>query len=385
LDTHPGDLILLDRAKGLFAAAASYTNALGLTDQQLQREPDNLQLLQDKGVLCLQVGQFSNAIPVFTRVLSGTNSYASRMYRAGAYLQTGQWEAATSDYKEALRLFPGFTEPYYRLADVYSRRGDTNAANRYYQQGLSNGLRVADEQLQREPDNLQALQEKARLSVQAGQFSNAIPAFTRMLSLTNSYRVRMYRAQAYSQTGQWEAAAADYREALRAFPTSYEPHYGLADLAFRRGDTNAANRYYQQGNTQAIRLADQQLQLTPDNLQILVEKGVLCARMGQFSNAIPVFTRVLSLTNNYSGRLYRAMAYLETSQWDAAEADYKELLRLFPTTFQPYLGLGEVALRRGQTNAAIQHYQQYLSKAPTNQAEFRTVAARLKSLQPKVP
>ena len=156
-----------------------------------------------------------------------------------------------------------------------------------------------------------------------------------------------------------------------------------SDLAFRRGDTNAANQYFHQGNAKALQLADEQLRLTPDNLPALQDKGLLCLRAGEFSNAIPVFTRFLSLTNTYDGRIRRALAYLQTSQWDAAKADYEETLRLVPDAYQPYYGLAEVALRRGQTNVAIQHYNQYLSKAPTNQAEFHTVAARLKSLQPK--
>jgi tetratricopeptide (TPR) repeat protein len=385
LDTHPGDLILMDRAKGLFAAAASYTNALRITDQQLLREPDNLQLLQDKGVLCLQAAQFSNAIPVFTRILSGTNSYASRMYRAGAYLQTGQWEAATSDYKEALQVHPSFPEPYYRLADVAFHRGDTNQAVQYFQQGVSNALRLADEQLQHTPDNLQVLLEKAQLYGQAGQISNAIPVLTHLLSLTNSYAVRIYRAQAYQRTSQWEAAVADYREALRAFPSSYDPYYGLAEVAFRRGNTNAANQFYQQGVSNALLVTDERLRLTPDNPQALQDQGLLYMQAGQFSNAIPAFTRLLSVTNTYAGRIRRAQAYLEAHQWNEAQSDYEETLRLFPTAYQPYAGLGDVALRRGQTNVAIQRFNQYLSKAPTNQAEFRTVAARLKSLQPNVP
>jgi tetratricopeptide (TPR) repeat protein len=137
--------------------------------------------------------------------------------------------------------------------------------------------------------------------------------------------------------------------------------------------------------TNALRIADQQLQLTPDNIPALLDKGLLCLLAGEFSNAIPAFTRVLSLTNSYTGRINRGLAYLQTGQPDAAEADYQEVLRAFPTSYQPYYGLAEVARRKGDTNGAIRHYQQYLSKAPTNSAEAKAVAARLKELQPGAP
>ena len=135
----------------------------------------------------------------------------------------------------------------------------------------------------------------------------------------------------------------------------------------------------------ALRITDQQLLLAPDHVPGLVDKGILCLLAGQFSNAIPPLTRVLALTNSYSGRINRALAYVRLGQLEAAEADYQELLRAFPASYQPYNGLAEVALRRGETNAAIKCYQQYLSKAATDSGEAEAVAARLKDLQRGAP
>ena len=137
--------------------------------------------------------------------------------------------------------------------------------------------------------------------------------------------------------------------------------------------------------TNALRVTDQQLQLAPDDVGALLDKGLLCLLAGEFSNAIPAFTRALSLTNTYGARINRGLAYLQTGQWNAAEADYKEALRAFPTAYQPYYGMAEAARGRGVTNAAIRYYQQYLSNAPTNRAEFRAVTARLELLQPRAP
>jgi len=381
LDSQPGDTALLNRTKVAFAQLGSFTNALRIADQQLQVAPDNLQALLDRGVLGLQAGEFSNAIPVFTRLLSLTNAYVGWFYRAQAYQRAGQLDAAEADYREALRTSPAAFEPYLRLAEIAALRGDTNTAQQHYQHGVSNALRLADRELEARPDNPQALADKGILYMRAGQFSNAIPVFTRLMSLTNTYVGRMYRAQAYMQDRQWEAAAADYQEALRAAPAAPEPHYALAQVAFRSGDTNAAQQHYQHAVSNALRIADQQLRRNPDNLQALVNKARLCVEARQFSNAIPPLTRILSLTNNFDVRTYRALVYLQTSQWDAALADYQEMLRLVPTAYQPYYGLAEVARGKGDTNAALRYYQQYLSNAPTNQGEFRTVSERLRSLQ----
>jgi predicted Zn-dependent protease len=131
----------------------------------------------------------------------------------------------------------------------------------------------------------------------------------------------------------------------------------------------------------AIRLTDRQLQLAPDDPAALANKGILCVLTGDSSNAIPILTRSLSLTNTYLARLNRASAYLRTGRLDAAEADYQALLQQFPTAYRVSAMLGEVALQRKDTNTAIRYYEHYLSKVEPDTEEARIVAARLKSLQ----
>ena len=125
------------------------------------------------------------------------------------------------------------------------------------------------------------------------------------------------------------------------------------------------------------------MQSAPDNLAALINKGNLCLRIGDFSNAIPPLTRSLAVTNMYAARLDRALAYLQTGRLDAAEADYQEVLRAFPAVYGAYYGLGEIAWQNKDTNAAIRYYQRFLSNAVPRTEGFRAAAARLKSLQPE--
>ena len=131
----------------------------------------------------------------------------------------------------------------------------------------------------------------------------------------------------------------------------------------------------------ALRLIDRRLEAAPNDAVALANKGNILILTGNFSNAIPPLTLALSLTNTYAARYNRALAYLRTDRLDAAEADYQEILRAFPAAFLAYNGLGEIACRRSDTNAAIGYYQQYLSKAEAETEEAKHVAARLKSLQ----
>jgi tetratricopeptide (TPR) repeat protein len=132
----------------------------------------------------------------------------------------------------------------------------------------------------------------------------------------------------------------------------------------------------------ALQIVERQLQAAPDNPFALIDKGVIHLLYGDFSNAIPPFTRSLELTNTPAARLYRAHAYVQTGRLDAAEADYQELLRAYPAAYRAYNGLGEIAWQRKDTNAAIRYYQQYLSNTVARTEESSAAVARLKALQP---
>jgi hypothetical protein len=50
-----------------------------------------------------------------------------------------------------------------------------------------------------------------------------------------------------------------------------------------------------------------------------------------------------------------------------------------------YFGLGEIAYRKKDTNAAIRNYQLYLTNSPPSNDEVRFVTGRLQELKPSPP
>jgi predicted Zn-dependent protease len=131
----------------------------------------------------------------------------------------------------------------------------------------------------------------------------------------------------------------------------------------------------------ALLTMDQQLALSPTNLNTLVNKGYACIQAGAFEQAIPPLTQVLAVqTNNYSALLNRAICYLRAGNLEPAQRDYEILQKVFPTAFQIYYGLAEIAWQKKDTNSAIRNYQLYLANAQTNTVEAKSVSDRLKVL-----
>jgi tetratricopeptide (TPR) repeat protein len=144
--------------------------------------------------------------------------------------------------------------------------------------------------------------------------------------------------------------------------------------------------YFANGRySNALAIINRHLQIAPDNPLLLVNKGVASMQANAYNEAIEPLTRALTLqSSNYTALLYRAISYLRSDQLEAAQKDYESLQRIFPATYQIYYGLGEIAYRRKDTNAAIRSYEAYLTNSvPIEEGKF--VSQRLKELKGEKP
>ncbi len=110
----------------------------------------------------------------------------------------------------------------------------------------TNALRAVQRQLALNPNDTEALVNSGFIHIQAGQFAEAVAPLTRALTLdTNNHTAQLNRAIAYLSSGQLEPARSDYAALKKLYPKAYQVDYGLADVAWRKQDTNTAIRYYE--------------------------------------------------------------------------------------------------------------------------------------------
>jgi tetratricopeptide (TPR) repeat protein len=157
--------------------------------------------------------------------------------------------------------------------------------------------------------------------------------------------------------------------------------------ASKSGLEAAADKNMKHGcYSNALIIIDQQLTISPTNMDALVNKGYASIQVGAFEQAIPPLSKVLALqSTNYSALLNRAICYLGANKLEGAQRDYEALQKAFPSAFPIYYGLAEIAWRSKDTNAAIHNYELYLANAPTNTTEAKLVSERLKELTPGSP
>ena len=164
-----------------------------------------------------------------------TNEVNLALVEAKAWVALTNRPTAEGIIYALLATHPGDAFVFDRAAAAFTAQGS-----------YSEALRIIDRHLRLAPDDAAALANKGILHILMNQFSNAIPPLTRALSLTNSYTAQRNLALAHIRTGQLDAAEADCRTLLEAFPAVSSTYSGLAEIALQRKNTNAAIRYYEQ-------------------------------------------------------------------------------------------------------------------------------------------
>ncbi len=174
-----------------------------------------------------------------------------------------------------------------------------------------------------------------------------------------------------------QTAAADQK--LRQLMDQYPKDLNLLSLVFQ---ISTSFKSY----TNALHAVDLALELKPDDVGALVNKGYLSIQISDHPTAIRALTTALSYdTNNATAKLNRAIAYLASDKLEEAQRDYAEMEKLFPSVFQIYYGLGEIAWRNQDTNNAIRYYDLYLANAPAETDEAKTIGDRLLKLRTAAP
>ena len=135
-------------------------------------------------------------------------------------------------------------------------------------------------------------------------------------------------------------------------------------------------------HVEALAAVEKLLKIAPDDPQGLLNKGALCIQLKMFKEAIAPLNRLLaSQPDNNSALINRAIASLQIGELEAAQRDYEKLSIAYPSAFQIYYGLGEIAYRKKETQAAIKNYELYLKHAPPNTEERKLIDARVKELK----
>lgn len=137
LKKYPNDLPLLDSLTEIYLLSGRFTNALTVTEAQLQVAPTSPRALVNKGGIHIQMKQFEAALAPLNKLIElQPNHPGAHLNRAMALMNLSRLDDATKDYRKLIELAPTTHNGHFGLAEIAWQRKQTADAKKHYEAGL---------------------------------------------------------------------------------------------------------------------------------------------------------------------------------------------------------------------------------------------------------
>jgi Flp pilus assembly protein TadD len=227
------------------------------------------------GCAYVQAGRWRTTSELFTHVLSVTEQNATAHNVLGLDLyEKGHPEDAIAQYREAIRIAPGFDLAYANLGAALSRIGKTDEAIAAYREAFR--LRLAFPELRT---------TVAGLLMKEGRVDEAVAELTKAMGdAPGDVALRKALGSLLAGQGRSDDAMIEFRAVLKEKPDDAEALANLGTLLMKQGNLDEAGALF----TEALRAE-------PDNVPAHKNLGVVLARQGNFEAAIGHFTEALRI------------------------------------------------------------------------------------------
>ncbi len=278
-----------ENTKALFARAELYieygdfVQALEDLDAALQYDtlesptvnPDDLEMINERGKILLTLEMYPEAVRDFTRILSvDPDLDVTRYNRALAWYHLGEYDKAKKDLDAAIKINPA-------EKDYYSYRGAS--------------------------------------LIMAGDTAAGFADFRKALKIApDDAEIYMLRSSVYAEKGMYTEALADLQKVFRIDPEYPDLFLDMGKVYAETGETEEAMKYY-----------DLAILSDRENPEIFFHRGILLYNLDNLEGALEDFDYAIELDpgipNVYTNRGYVKM---EMNDKSGACADWKKAFQL---------------------------------------------------------
>lgn len=318
---------------------------------------------------------WKNDLTLYTDVLDKNPDVVQALNNRGiAYNNRGKYTLAIADFNRGVKLEPDFKYLY------------NNRARSYFQiDSIDLALADLEKAISMDPYYLDAYLNKAQVLLSVGKTEQAIESYSRACEIA-PYRARIYisRAQAYLKIDQTEKALNDYHKAIEVYPTYFKPYYELGrlyneqhelqkavsnlekarglnphipELYNELGDVHNKLKYYHT----ALEYLNKALELEPSLPQAYNNRGISNFNLGNVDAAMSDFTRSIQNDSLFS-RAYsnRGNVYASMEEFELALKNYNKAVQIDPEDCINLVNRGNAHFQIGQTDSACADWHRAL-------------------------
>lgn len=306
--------------------------------------------------------------------------------RAKQCLCQKQYPQAIAICRDILQRDPNFAPVYQTLGDTHQILGELDAAQQYYERGLSldqhqpsvylylGNLFVKRQQWDRAADcYLEALQLDPNLTQAYNNLAGVWPYLNRPISIAEKLgknldslplELCLLLGDTWSDNGRTEAAIAVYERAIVADPKWASTHYKLGEFYSQNNRLESAVSAYQKA-----------VEYGPDIFIYHIGLGKALAAQNRHEEAIAAYQKAIELNPEFSWAYDHLAGILaRVGREEEAIAAYQKDVELNPNFYWSHFHLGDLLSKRERQEEAIAAYREAIAIDPERPEAHQRIA-----------
>lgn len=371
-----------------------FDSALEQYDQGQKDSSQNRRAYQKKMVEVLGTqGKREQATKMVTALLKEDSKDPETIaLHAALVLESGdrsQIKTVISELQPLVNRLPGNTTLHLNLGRAYMANGDFQSLDQARIQFL--------EALKIDPQYLPALLALAQLQLGRDENPQAVQSAEAVLNLEpGNLSARLIRATGLMKMRENQQARQELTGTLKMYPRSNDARFQLAELDYaekRYADAEAGFQTLMQAGDprgvpgilevkavegkwdEAIQLAQQQVQTSPERTDYRMELAITCFRAGRYAEATAEFQKLID-KNPKSAELYVRIGEAKRAAGDADGAiqAFQKARQLDPNSPLPVLDLAVLYEQMGRLDEARKAYEEVIKRQPDNVQALNNLA-----------
>ena len=262
------------------------------------------------------------------------------IYQEGlAAIDSADWAKAAIQLRQVIYADPLRKDAWFNLAFTYYQMGDFLETERHIEKLLSI-----------DPFYEKAHELYGTALYQRGEYERAAGAFNYELSVRPNKELLVKRALCFIAQGNPKYALTDLDEVLYEDP-------GHIHACLAKGAALIELGQY----TYALRFLNRIIENDPENIAALTNRAICHFHLGDQQLSIVDFGNALSIEPWLPTLLARAKCALAAGQFNTAISDVKAAMLLHSNAPEVYFLLGEIEMRQGKYEKAIESFEIALS------------------------
>lgn len=332
---------------GLYAIAGDTIKAVDDYNQAACLTPDDDDILKELGQLLYESGRYDEADTVYRRIV------AINPASVIGYMGLGRDACDTGNYEEAIRQYDTVIKMYDEYSSGYAFRAESYLKLGKYLEAVN--------------DITKAISIDSDGKAYRLLYDFPVEQLKLIVTKIKGMAVKdPHDAKWWYIIGSLCKDKGKYEDAVEALQKAFDIDASSVFLDM------IADCYRNTGDyVKALEFVNRALQMAPDDLDLISLRADLLGDSGDIDGAIAAWTDYIERTPDSSWGYYRRGFFEDNSdRTDAALEDYDMAIMLYPDYAYAYLGKGDMLMRLGRPEEAMDAYRKVveLDTVPNNES-----------------